>query len=361
MGFLESVKDHILIGGHSAIAGWGLLVALISNQGLVDSWWIHPGLRPGINPAIFFSVLIAAFLTGNGVYALNAYYDRDVDGINKPGRPIPSGRMTPEHAFTYAVSLMALGLFVSLAFSILTGRYLTVVLWSVFTLLGIAYSMPPLKLKARHIFGNLCFAGFAALTFMIGSVAFGMTIDRTYISLVFLLGILAFTLVTMKDFHDYEGDKAKGDITFPVKVGKVRAAAICAAIMMVFLVLLIYLYEVVANRGGLASLSIFFQYYWFYILLPMSFGVYIVLDHFLGSAVSNAYSATQYYLVIFLVGYRILSGAWGATGRVPSYLEIGTVLSLYVLSAFATIYLAWKKQLILKPKQDGDCQKAWSL
>lgn len=358
MGFLGQVKDHILLGGHAAIAGWGLLVALVFDLGLKTNWWINPGfpsLMPGLSINIFISVLIAAFLTGNGVYDLNAYYDKDVDAINKPERPIPSGRMTPRHAFNFAVSLMALGLFVSLVVSILTGRYLTFVLWLAFTLLGIAYSVPPLKLKARHIFGNLCFAGFAALTFLIGSVAFGALIDTSYIIMVILLGILTTALITMKDFHDYDGDKAKGDITFPVKVGKIRAAGICMAIMMVFLVLLVYLYDIMnpllaSARGGLSSPLRFFQYYWFYILLPASYGIYILLEHFLGSTVSSAYSGIQYYSVILLVGYRFLSGSWGATGRVPSYFEIDAVLLLYILTASSAVYLGWKKGLSLKPK-----------
>jgi len=341
MSLFSHIRDHVLICGHSAIAGWCLLVFLIASGGLSAG---H--LKAGMVPSVFFLTLAAAALTGNGVYALNAYHDREIDRINKPGRPIPSGRMTPEHAFRYAVSLMALGLFLSLAVSAFTGRYLTFVLWSFFTLLGIAYSTPPLKLKARHIFGNLCFAAFAALTFTISNVALGIAIANlsVYIASISLLCILVVGLVTMKDFHDYEGDKAKGDITFPVKVGKIRSAAISMAFMVAFVVFYVPLYP-----ERLSSFSIFFQWYWFYLVLPVSFGVYVALEHFGGSTISNAYSGTQYYSVIFLVGYLFLRGPLGLPSP-ASYIEIAIILSLYALSAFTFVYIAAKKGITPKPK-----------
>jgi 4-hydroxybenzoate polyprenyltransferase len=345
MSLYSQFKDHFLIGGHGALAGWGLLVLLIASSGLSGG-----RLKDGVDFGVFVSILIAAALTGNGVYALNAYHDREVDRINKPSRPIPSGRMTPEHAFKYAVSLMVLGWFGSLAVSMFTGRYLVLALWSVFTLLGIVYSTPPLKLKAHHIFGNLCFAAFAALTFTISNVAFGIPILNItiYVATLAVLTILGVGLITIKDFHDYEGDKAKGDITFPVKVGKVRAAAISIALMVVFIVFLALFYP-----ERLSNFSLFFQWYWYFLIFPVSFGVYIVLECFLGSKISNAYSGMQYYLVIFLVGYLFLRDPLGFLGGLPSpvpYSEIAIVLFLYTLSACMAIYMALRKGITTKPK-----------
>ena len=339
MSLFGSVKDHFLIGGHSAIAGWGLLALLVASGGISAG-----SLKPGVDLGTFILIVAAAALTGNGVYALNAYYDREIDRINKPNRPIPSGRMTSEHAFKYANALMALGLFLSFLVSVSTGRYLTFALWSVFTLLGMAYSTPPLKLKARHIFGNICFAAFAALTFTISYVAFGLSISSLFMAQIFLLGILVVGLITMKDFHDYEGDKAKGDITFPVKVGKIKSAAISLALMVVFIVLYAMFFP-----ERLSSFSIFFQWYWFYLVLPVSFGVYIAIEHFRGSALSNAYSGIQYYSVIFLVGYLFLRGPIGLPSP-ASYTEIAIILSLYTLLAFTSVYIAAKKGIAPKPK-----------
>ncbi|MCK4953281.1 UbiA family prenyltransferase, partial [Candidatus Bathyarchaeota archaeon] len=133
MRILGSIKDHILIGGPNAVAGWGLLILLVLSGGFYAGY-----LRPGIDVPLFIAVLAAAALTGNGIYALNACFDTDADAINKPNRPIPSGRITLEHAKRYSWGLMASGLGVAGVTSIVYGNFLMVGLWSIFTILGIA-------------------------------------------------------------------------------------------------------------------------------------------------------------------------------------------------------------------------------
>jgi len=81
----------------------------------------------------------------------------------------------------------------------------------------------------------------------------------------------------------------------------------------------------------------------------VSFGVYVALEHFGGSTISNAYSGTQYYSVIFLVGYLFLRGPLGLPSP-ASYIEIAIILSLYALSAFTFVYIAAKKGITPKPK-----------
>jgi geranylgeranylglycerol-phosphate geranylgeranyltransferase len=347
MNIFDIFKDHVLIGGAGSVAGSGLLVLLVASGGMSAG-------HLTVGSVLFVSVIVAAALTGLGVYALNAYYDREVDRINKPSRPIPAGRITPDHAFKYAISLMALGWLISLAVSVFTGRYFTFVLWSVFTLLGFAYSTPPLKLKARHIYGNLCFAAFAALTFTISNVAFGIPIGEpvSYIGGIAFLTIFVVGLINMKDFHDYDGDKAKGDVTMAVKLGKMKAAAISLVLMAVYVGLLMPIYP-----SNYYNPTAFFFAYWFQLIVLVSFGVYMMLEHFAGPTVSNTFSGTQYYLIILLVAYAFMRGP--LVGSVPSsdlyigsgyWWELVAVFSLYTLTAIASVYLAWKKGQILKPK-----------
>jgi len=160
---VQVVKDHLLIGGNSALVAWVFFCLVVVSEGVV-------AFVPVIPLGILVTAVMACAFTANGIYALNAYYDVETDRINKPGRPLPSGRMTPQHALNYAQGLMALGLLIALGASALTGQSLMVTLWTIFTLLGIAYSMPPLKLKARHILGNLCFAAFTTITMFIHSL-----------------------------------------------------------------------------------------------------------------------------------------------------------------------------------------------
>ena len=335
MNYFSQIKDHILIGGAGSIAATGLLVLLVASGGLSAG-------HLTVDPVLFFSIAFAAAFTGLGVYALNAYHDREVDKINKPNRPVPSGRMTPKHALRYAIYLMALGWFTSLIISVFTGRYLTLVLWSIFTVLGVAYSTPPLKLKSRHICGNLSFAAFAALTFTISNVAFGVSIPNLtiyFMTLVFL-AIFVIGLITMKDFHDYEGDKLKGDITLPVKVGKMKAAAISLALMLMFIIL-----QIPIGPTNFSDIVVFLRAYWFYLTLITSFGVYMVLERFASSTISNSYSGTQYYLTILLVAYAFMRAPLVGSAY-QSNQEIATVFSLYMVTAFASIYLASKSKVL---------------
>lgn len=78
MSLFSLIKDHILIGGAGSIAATGLLVLLVVSGGLSAG-------QLTVDPVLFFSIAVAAACTGLGVYALNAYHDREVDRINKPG------------------------------------------------------------------------------------------------------------------------------------------------------------------------------------------------------------------------------------------------------------------------------------
>jgi heme O synthase-like polyprenyltransferase len=98
MGIIKSIKDHLMIGGPNAIAGWGSLILFTISGGVLIG-------RVIADLNVFLPILLAAALTGNGIYALNAYYDIETDRIDKPGRPLPSGRMTPQHALASYIIL----------------------------------------------------------------------------------------------------------------------------------------------------------------------------------------------------------------------------------------------------------------
>ena len=301
MSIFSSITDHVMIGGPNAIAGWGLLVLLVLSGGVQ-----YLQLLPGVNVGLFLLVLFAAAMTGNGVYAINAYYDLEADKVNKPNRPLPSGRMTREHAFKYAYALMATGLSVAVVVSILQSNYMMVVLWSIFTVLGIIYSTPPFKLKSRHIFGNICFGTFAGLSYFIGLIFSGSTGLASYpimfqVYFISLMIVFVGGVVTMKDFQDYEGDKKHGAITMPVKFGR-RIAALIALFMMI----------PYAARIPIYPYGTYYQppIYDFFLrnmgnwVLMAGFIVYIILDtRYTDHIVSDAYSRWMYYFMIIYTAY----------------------------------------------------------
>ncbi|MDD2754669.1 MAG: UbiA family prenyltransferase, partial [Methanothrix sp.] len=63
----------------------------------------------GLDPLAAALIFLTVFLITGAGNAINDYYDRDIDAINRPGRPIPSGRMSARAAFYYSLVLFAAG------------------------------------------------------------------------------------------------------------------------------------------------------------------------------------------------------------------------------------------------------------
>jgi geranylgeranylglycerol-phosphate geranylgeranyltransferase len=354
MSLFGTVKDHILIGGPNAVSGWGLLVLLAFSGGLSAGI-----LKSSVNLTLYSAVLIAAFLTGNGTYALNAYFDKEADKINKPNRPIPSGRMTPQHALKYAYCLMALGLAISIVVSIIYTNTMMFVFWSVFTLLGIAYSMPPLKLKGRHLLGNLCFGTFAGLSFYMNSLYNQTPITSSWLmqatSYIIVLALYIGGLVTMKDLYDVEGDEKIGDYTLPVKVGREKAAMI-AIVMIAMVVPIFYKMSPPANLSDWLLRNSLIWGTWIYI---GSFIVYIALDY-VGKehVLSNSYARVIYYYVIISAAYGFVKGAvlpWKNYPLLAAFINsvANDPLSPYDRFVELAIYMVIATAVILQSRKIG--------
>jgi len=330
-----SIKDHVLIGGPNAVAGWGLLTLLVISGGISAG-------RLVAELYVFIPVLIATLCTGNGIYALNAVYDREADKINKPNRPLPAGRMTPKHALRYAQVLIAVGWFISLLMSIVLLDYLMVTLWTIFTLLGITYSVPPVKLKSRHICGNLCFAAFAMVAYLIGFLLSPLwaqsvigIMEISMLALYAFLATIGFAgFITMKDFYDYEGDKANNDITLVVKAGRVKAAVISIALFSIPTLFFM-------SMTPPTSISDFIRGNWGFLVNFASFGMYIVLEYAVsGHYLSDAYSRVLYYYVILTAAYGFLSGPLGID--LAWELESAIFISAYIAVSFVAVYRSWR-------------------
>jgi len=348
MSIYHSIKDHIMIGGPNAIAGWGLLVLLVLSGGVQ---YLH--FIPGVNVSLFLLVLFAAAMTGNGVYAINAYYDVNADRINKPNRPLPSGRMVKEHALKYAYTLMATGLTIAVAVSILQSNYMMVVLWSLFTVLGILYSTPPFKLKSRHIFGNICFGAFAGLSYFIGMIFSGSAALASFpilfqVYFIALMIIFVGGVVTMKDFQDYEGDKKNGDITMPVKFGR-KLAALIAVVMMV----------PYAARIPIIPYGTYYQppIYDFFLrnmgnwVLMAGFIVYILLEtRYKDHIVSDAYSRWMYYFMIIYTAY-----GYAKNTILPQSIATSPFITVLGMDAYIAlvIYIVLAIAIILQTRRTG--------
>ncbi len=160
--------------------------------------------------------LVAAALISGAGNAVNDYFDRDIDAINRPHRPIPSGRLSARTALILAGCLFGAG--VVLAALINPSCFALAALNSVVLF---TYSA---ELKRRGLAGNLTIGYLVGSTFLFGGLAVGE------ISVVGILAIMA-ALSTVgreliKGIEDMRGDQKLGFRTFPLRYGAGKAAAL---------------------------------------------------------------------------------------------------------------------------------------
>ena len=179
------------------------------------------------SPALLNAPLIGAAmaaLLNAGNNALNQIYDLDIDRVNKPKRPLPSGRLTIAQVWwftniTYALALVLAWLVAP------GGRHECFWLVAVAVVCTYLYSVPPFRTKRLGIWANVTIAiprgvllkvaGWSSVKTIVG-------IEPWYIGCIFGLFLLGAT--TTKDFADMEGDRRGGCRTLPIQYGVRRAA-----------------------------------------------------------------------------------------------------------------------------------------
>ena len=179
-------------------------------------------------PFALAGVALAGPLVCATSQAANDWYDRHVDAINEPGRPIPSGRL-PGRA----------GLWIAIAWTILSVVVAsTLGPWAFgAALLGLAlawaYSAPPLRLKRNGWWGNLaCGACYEGLPWFTGAaVMTGALPDPRILTMALLYSAGAHGIMTLNDFKSVEGDKQTGIRSLPVILGVGRAAGLACWVM----------------------------------------------------------------------------------------------------------------------------------
>ncbi len=180
-------------------------------------------------PVIVAGVLLAGPFVCATSQAVNDWFDRHVDAINEPQRPIPSGRMPGHWGLYIAVIWTALSLL--LAWQLGVVGFLAGVLG---LLLAWAYSAPPLRLKRNGWWGNaacgLCYEGLAWITGA-AVMAMGQWPDGRSLALALLYSLGAHGIMTLNDFKSIPGDQQMGIRSLPVMLGACRAAQVASAVM----------------------------------------------------------------------------------------------------------------------------------
>ena len=161
--------------------------------------------------------------------AANDYFDREVDRVNEPTRPIPSGQITPGEALIFSGFMGALGLAFSFACWLLFGGWLAPLVAGISFTLAIYYNGWG---KRFGLPGNLMVSACVAIPFLYGAFMLGV-----YPSLLLILfSAMAFLANTgreiLKGMADVEGDKLRGVKTLAIQHGLRNAALAASAFYM---------------------------------------------------------------------------------------------------------------------------------
>jgi chlorophyll synthase len=198
---------------------WAFCCGVVaSGVALGANWWM-----------VVVGVLLAGPLVCATSQAVNDWFDRHVDAINEPQRPIPSGRMPGRWGLYIAVLWTCVSLLVATQLG--PWGFGAAVLGLV---LAWAYSAPPVRLKRNGWWGNAaCGLSYEGLAWVTGAavMAGGAMPASHSLALALLYSAGAHGIMTLNDFKSIEGDRQMGVGSLPVKLG-VDGAALTACVMM---------------------------------------------------------------------------------------------------------------------------------
>ncbi|WP_077001902.1 chlorophyll synthase ChlG [Variovorax sp. KK3] len=198
---------------------WAFACGVVASGASLDERWI----------VALMGIVLAGPLVCASSQAANDWFDRHVDAINEPQRPIPSGRMPGRWGLYVAIGWTLL----SLAWAFLLGpwAFLAAV---VGLALAWAYSAPPLRLKQNGWWGNAaCGLCYECLAWVTGAavMAGGAMPGSRSLGLALLYSIGAHGIMTLNDFKAIEGDRLMGVRSLPVQLGAQRAARVACWFM----------------------------------------------------------------------------------------------------------------------------------
>lgn len=175
--------------------------------------------------------MLAVFFETAAGNVINDYFDYNIDLINKPERPIPSGRISLNAGRNYGYLLFLLGTVCGFLISYITSNWIPFIIVLISDVILYLYAY---KLKAMPLIGNITVGFMTGFGFVFG----GFTLNNPTIILTSLyLGFFAFVMTTarelVKDIEDMEGDKSEGAKTLPILYGEKITAALAVILIII--------------------------------------------------------------------------------------------------------------------------------
>ena len=192
---------------------WAFMCGVVSSGvPLADRWGL-----------LVAGMMLAGPLVCGNSQAINDWFDRHVDAINEPQRPIPSGRIPGR----WGLAIACIGSVISLAVGFAIGPVVGVA-----TIVGVAmawaYSAPPLRFKANGWLGPLvCAIAYEGVSWFTGAaVMAGGLPDMRIIWVLCLYSLGAHGIMVLNDFKAVKGDAQSGVNSLPVQLGMQGAARV---------------------------------------------------------------------------------------------------------------------------------------
>jgi geranylgeranylglycerol-phosphate geranylgeranyltransferase len=185
--------------------------------------FVAGGLEMGVAVAAAVGATALATAAGN---AMNDYFDREIDSINQPDRPIPRGAVTPRTALWFSVALFAGAVVLALVLPPIAIAIAVVNLLALVAYTELFKGLPGV--------GNLVVGYLGGSTFLFGAAAVGR-ITEAVIVLFALAALSTVAREIVKDVEDIAGDRREGLRTLPIAIGERPALWLAAALLAVAL------------------------------------------------------------------------------------------------------------------------------
>ena len=169
------------------------------------SYLIGAELAGGASLQDVAAAALVTCISTNFIYSFNSWADHRIDAVNKPWRPIPSGRIAAEKALFYSLFLLVIAVVYPF---FIAHSLLTLLLFQLLPVLGLLYSASPFFFRRYSILSTLTISIGLVTPLLIGYLM--NTAETGLLPLFFGLFVYCISVVPLKDIEDAEGDRAFG-------------------------------------------------------------------------------------------------------------------------------------------------------
>ena len=155
---------------------------------------------------------------------LNDYFDIEIDRVNSPERPLPSGIVTKQDVVLLSIGVAMLGLIASYLISF-TALLISLFVW----MIGFLYNW---RFKRSGLWGNLMVSFSVGMTFIFGGISVSVPFAKMVWFFAVIVALINVGEEIAADAMDVQGDRQAGSQSLAVVLGPERALRISAAVFM---------------------------------------------------------------------------------------------------------------------------------